>query len=954
MRWEKLAEYLAELGRMDPHAGTATGLAEKLGDAGQSTPSCGGKLGSVPGCGLLAPTKPNGRVQTGATRPAGLARRQGPACCSNYPHVSGRQYSTLPTKDRALPSPECPRAVAFYRYHRQLHFLRLAPLIFDPLPGRLNPSPSFPLVIAAALYHGHALQAPDSRRGRTAQLQTARSPQFAPQDLLQGRFSRLQKERKCEGCPPAPVTSSTLVTHPSPSEDSNKGAEHLPYIQPGRQVTYTTPNLSFMTVFPSPYPMATIVQTETIPQQHIKTDAIVEVREVSTAEKPSLLIIYGEGQEILVSVIADVLGQHWELGTSMREAAATAGSIICGLSRTLVLPDLRLSKSSRTVINTHCVDGDQPLDEGLSELCDYEYLYTKRPFIRRDLARFLSFVLGQINPHSDLSKKARTTLISTTFPDVHAALPNLDILSVGADAVEIRVDLLKEPLPDGSFSSIPSLKYVGEQVMVLRQRSELPIIYTTRCTNENGRFPMDDPNLFFKYLRRAIRWGCEYIDVELWLPEVIRRALSDRKGNSKIISAFHDFSGNFKWTSEKAQELFAKGAVYGDVVKMIALVSTMQENYELEYFRNTIQAKYAHPPLSGLNMGPMGQLSRALNRVFTPITHPLLPMIAAPGQLSAAEINLALHSMGQMPKLDVYCIGTHQLTTQAMFFEKCFNELSLPHNFIFVEKGAKGSAEPIVRRPNFGGAFISPPVPASAPYISSLSEAATAIGQVDTVLVGAAEGGRTQFLGENATWKGIRATLSRDYVPSAYSGRAALVLASAESDAAAAVLALKSLGIGPVYTIGFRSHGPMAREVEPVRSVEDVKKLEQPFVIISALPAEKSMLVAPLLKHYRGDNPRSPNGGHGLSSNNNNNDNNINCNVFGNNGSNKMTGKVFVDLASGPRRADPLQVAASSGWTAYGAADVSAWTTVETLRLLVGQNVPYDFVRLASGRGGLY
>jgi 3-dehydroquinate dehydratase-1 len=43
-------------------------------------------------------------------------------------------------------------------------------------------------------------------------------------------------------------------------------------------------------------------------------------------------------------------------------------------------------------------------------------------------------------------------------------------------------------------------------------------------------------------------------------------------------------------------------------------------------------------------------------------------------------------------------------------------------------------------------------------------------------------------------------------------------------------------------------------------------------------------------------------------------------------------------------------VAASMGWTAYGIDDVSAWTAVETLKLLVGQNVPYDFVRLASGR----
>jgi len=318
----------------------------------------------------------------------------------------------------------------------------------------------------------------------------------------------------------------------------------------------------------------------------------------------------------------------------------------------------------------------------------------------------------------------------------------------------------------------------------------------------------------------------------------------------------------------------------------------------------------------------MGQLSRALNKVFTPITHPLLPMIAAPGQLSAAEINMALHSMGQMPKVDIYGIGSYRSTTQAMFFEKCFNELSLPHQFMFVERSPRGSIDGIIRRPNFGGAYINPPLAASAPYLPTLSTAARTIGQVDTVTV-RSEGGRPTFLGDNATWNGIRATLSRDFVPSAYCGRAALVLASSEPDASAAIFALKSLGIGPIYTIGFKTHGPLACEVEPVRSIEDVQRLQQPFVIISALPAEKSLLVVPLLKHYR-----------------------VNGRGAGN-----LASKVFVDLANGPRKVDPLVMAASSGWTAYGNADVSAWTTVETLRLLVGQNVPFDFVRLASGRG---
>ncbi|KAF1939771.1 aldolase [Clathrospora elynae] len=677
--------------------------------------------------------------------------------------------------------------------------------------------------------------------------------------------------------------------------------------------------------------MATMVHAGGVTTAHLKEGAVLDMQEIPSGALPALLILHNEGEEDIVRVFADVLGQKWEAATSVGDVLAGPRSTVFGMSNRVAGGQLDSWGRSRLLLNTHRVDGGHELDEAITERCDYEYLYTRAPFFRRDVSRFLSFILGQIGPHRDLTKKARTTLISTTFPDVHAALPNLDILSVGADAIEMRVDLLEETLPNGTVSTIPSLKYVGEQVMVLRQRTELPIIFTTRCTKENGRFPMDDPSLFYRYLARAIQWGCEYIDVELWLPEEIRRRLAENKACTKIISAFHDFSGTFKWTSPETQRLFELGAVYGDIVKMYALVKSMQENYELEYFRSTIQAKYPHPPFSGLNMGPMGQLSRTLNKIFTPITHPLLPMIAAPGQLSAAEINAALHTMGQMPKQDIYGIGSFRSASQANFFEKCFNELGLPYSFSFAERAPKASIEHILRRNNFGGAYINPPLAASATYLPSLSNAARAIGQVDTVLVRPGTS-TASFIGDNTRWKGIRATLTRDFVPSAYSGQAALLLASSEADASASLFALKNLGIGPIYTIGFKSHGPLSTDVSPVRSIEDVKRLQEPFVIISALPTEKSLLVVPLLKHYR---------------------------VVGRNGSTvvhgatgtKPAGKVFVDLASGPRKADPLAIAASAGWTAYGIADVSAWTTVETIRKLVGQNVCYDFVRLASGRG---
>ena len=409
--------------------------------------------------------------------------------------------------------------------------------------------------------------------------------------------------------------------------------------------------------------------------------------------------------------------------------------------------------------------------------------------------------------------------------------------------------------------------------------------------------------------------------MELWLPEEIRRKLSAEKRYSKIISASHDFSGNFSWSSPDAHRLFREGAVYGDVITMRAMISDMSKNYELEQFRSLIESQYPHSPFSGVNMGSVGELSRALNKVFTPITHPLLPMIAAPGQISAAEINSRLHSIGNLQKLDMYAIGNVSANGQAMFLEKVMNELSLPHQLHCMESLPSESVVRLIDQQNFGGAYLNPPLSAAMPYLPSITEAAAAIGQVDTILMHPEPHGRS-LMCDNATWKGIRATLTRDFVPSAYAQRPALVLANAEAHAAAAIYALVSLDVGPIYTIGFQGKRPPSAHIRQFRSVEDMKKVEDPFVIISALTPAKSLVVSPLLKHYSSSSRRS-----------------------------QYSGKVFLDLSNGIRgKGDSVDIAANLGYQSYGITTVNAAAMVETLRLLLGFNVGFGFVTLASGR----
>jgi 3-dehydroquinate dehydratase-1 len=679
-----------------------------------------------------------------------------------------------------------------------------------------------------------------------------------------------------------------------------------------------------------------------------------------------------------VSLFAEVLGKPFRLKSAFSDVTAEEHNFVIGLAANGAKNDIDSRDQELVVaINAHCVNLGMPPDVQLSAHCDYEFLYTESSFLRRYLTRFISFTLGQISHHEELMAKPRTYFISTTFPDVHAALPNLDILTVGADAVEIRVDLLREPRGDGTFSDIPSLSYVGEQVMLLRQRTELPIIFTTRCTRENGKFPMEDPNLYYEYLYRAIQWGLEYIDVELWLPEEIRQRLFEKRGSSRIMSAFHDFSGTFKWPSPYAQQVFQQSQKYADIVKMIAIINDHNENFELEYFRSKIRSEYPEaPPLSAVNMGETGQFSRTLNKVFTPITHPLLPIIAAPGQMSTAEINAALSLLGQLPKKHFYGISSSASRTptpRAPFYEKCFNELGLPHHFSVVERQPNNPAsmEAWCNQRQFGGAYVEPgfshhALTKNSSFFAALNngngplmtEAARAIGIVDTIVVkpvSSSSGSSNpssipsspphrhsdtfglppnmSLIFDNAGWRGILSTLTSDLAPSAYFGRSAVVLASSSDEVAPVFFALKSLNISKIYTVGFRTPSSLAKNAPPIEQFINMESIQRarsgtddasPFLMVSALAPEKSNLVGMLIRVFGAAGPRGP----------------------------SARKKVFLDLVDGgmPKSNDPGAVAEKNGFVAYGAADVSTFTTVESLRLLVGQNVPSSFVRLAGGR----
>lgn len=225
--------------------------------------------------------------------------------------------------------------------------------------------------------------------------------------------------------------------------------------------------------------------------------------------------------------------------------------------------------------------------------------------------------------------------LSLTYPNINDALPDLSEILKGVDVVEFRADLLENH----------SLDFVQSQLELLRKQTDLPVLFTVRTEREGGRFPNQETAMF-ALLQMALRCGCEFVDMEIGWGKKHERALIKAKGTSKIVASFHNFKETY---SKHAIRHVARRCIYtkADIIKLATLAQTAEDNlkmFEIMYF---VKKKYK-TPIIGMCMGEIGKTSRVLGQTYgsmmTMVTHPLLPGVAAPGQMTIQAI-VAIHNM---------------------------------------------------------------------------------------------------------------------------------------------------------------------------------------------------------------------------------------------------------------------------------------------------------------------
>lgn len=454
--------------------------------------------------------------------------------------------------------------------------------------------------------------------------------------------------------------------------------------------------------------------------------------------------------------------------------------------------------------------------------------------LRESFISYLTTITGLQIPQVP---KHRSFVASLACKDLNEISEDLEDITAGCDAVELRVDLMK------SFDA----SYVADQTATLRKFVNLPIIYTIRTQSQGGEFPDEEVDTLEELSYLGIKLGVEFLDVQLTSSEKLVKRIIERRAFTRIIATFVDVSGKLKWTNAEFDNKYNQAiSLNADVIQLIATATSFQDNIDAEYFR----ANHNVTPLVAFNLGEQGKLSRVLNSRFTPVTSELLENRSSAGELTVAEINNSFGVIGGLTRKRFTVVGSpisHSRSPQ--LHNSAYKKLGLPYTFDRFESDDAGKVyEELMTKPDFGGLAVTMPLKLDImKYVTELSESAKLIGAVNTVTP--VKGKPGYFVGDNTDWYGITNSFIRHGVPSVgIAGVNGLVVGGGGTSRAAAY-ALHQLGCEKIYMINRTSSKlfeikdllPKDFNIEVLETIEQVESASPVSLIVSCVPADKPL-----------------------------------------------------------------------------------------------------------------
>ncbi|PSN72384.1 Pentafunctional AroM protein [Corynespora cassiicola Philippines] len=469
-----------------------------------------------------------------------------------------------------------------------------------------------------------------------------------------------------------------------------------------------------------------------------------------------------------------------------------------------------------------------------------------------DFSRFLALISGKGDALKVLKKKKQSFFVCLSAPQILPWVKLLPEIVVGADAVELRVDLLEDPQ---SPTGMPSPDFVVDQLALLRTVISIPLIFTLRTKAQGGKFPDNAYNEAQQLYRTALRLGVEFLDLEMTMPEEILREVSENRGFTNIIASHHDPLGQLSWSNGSWIPFYNRALQYGNVIKLVGMANSLQDNFALTEFKTW--AESSHPiPVIAINMGEHGKLSRILNNFMTPVSHPLLPSATAPGQLSAADIRRGLSLMGEITSKKFCIFGSPvQQSRSPHMHNTLFRETGLPHAYGIHETTDLELVKEVIRSPNFGGASVTIPLKQDVrPLLDSVGPEVDAIGALNTIVTEEAideSTGKTvtKLVGRNTDYLGMVLVLRSAGAQGSAGLQSGLVIGGGGTSRAA-IYALHEMQYSPIYVLGrnvakieaLKQEFPTSYDIRVISGIDYISKIDKvPTVAVGTIPADQAI-----------------------------------------------------------------------------------------------------------------
>ena len=455
-------------------------------------------------------------------------------------------------------------------------------------------------------------------------------------------------------------------------------------------------------------------------------------------------------------------------------------------------------------------------------------------YAKEDFSSFLDFLTGQGLIRSGLESPFSIAALPPELRSFTYALslrlssiPELDLqeLEAGADAVQLKIDARVSDMQ----------KFIGKQIATIRRKLAVPIIYhVEENVFEGASYTMPEKeDIYFSLLEYGLRFCVEYIVVDLKYSSSNIHRFVQHSGRSRVIG--HHLAkeeNSWGWDDESRMIQYRRAKSLGcDIVRFARATSKASDNDTIRAFRAKVEAIPGHLPFIAYNLGEHGRPSLIENRIFTPVTHPIMQSTVSLSQIrqflpTAAEAMQALYQKSVLDPLHFYHFGASVFySLSPAMHSAAYQICGMNNDFQSLQVGSLEDIHRLCQGSSFGGAAITQPFKVEIlSRIAAKSYHARATGAANTLLPlrklpdNSSVDGSTQSLlrqsnyrskagpvcayyGDNTDWIGILTCLRRNISPRNFvqpSKTTGLVI-GAGGMARAAIYAMIQLGCRKVF-----------------------------------------------------------------------------------------------------------------------------------------------------------